>query len=399
MSTNIDKRSEYTIHGSVVDRASQRGVRGVRVEAWDRDTKYHDMLGQAVTNEGGLFTIRFDSVYFGDYGEDRSPDVYFKAFLDEREVLSTFERPLTNAARGGVEVKLELEMPQLQPLGTDRISLQQTMKAVDWWRASDFRGVWREGTDKVGTIGKLLGTSAGQALADFDFEPVRPKGTREREIVNQDTHNAERALALQQVEVVEVRTMARGESGANLRSLKDYPLRLKPGDRVILHERDGVVKYYTRVSASDADKVDGQTVARLDDEVQSLKGQVRGIDAIRTDLEGLKSSDAAVERRIGEEAGAARAQGEEVKRLQRELAELRKAAAAKDAEIVSLRADLGAVRAAQDNLAARLPLSRLEALEAQLKRLVPPPGPSQAPDAPGVARKPRASSKPKRKGG
>lgn len=406
MATNIDKRSEYTINGCVVDRASQRGVRGVRVEAWDRDTKYHDLLGQAVSDVNGRFTIGFDSVYFGDYGEDHSPDLYFKAFLDQREVLSTFERPIKNAPRGGIDIKLELDMPQLQPLGTDRVSVQQTLKAVDWWRASDFRGVWREGTDKVSTVGKLVGNTVGQALADFDFAPVRPKGTREREIVNQDAQNAERSLALQQVEVIEVRPISAHEGGAELRQLKDYPLQLKAGDQVILHTQDGVVKYYTRVRPTDASTVDGQTVARIDEEVKSLQGQVRGVEAIRADVEGLKSADTDVSQRLVKEAEQARAQNEEVKRLQNEVVDLRKSAASKDAEIVKLRIDLSAVRVAQENLSARLPLTRLEALEKQLKRLDPTfasaeivtparaDGQTVAPAASPSAAKPRKTDKP-----
>ncbi|HEY0502510.1 MAG TPA: hypothetical protein VGD42_03355 [Lysobacter sp.] len=368
MATTIEKQSEYTIHGRVVDRVSQSGVRGVRVEAWDRDTRYHDLLGQAVTNESGHFVIGFDSVYFGDYAPDRSPDLYFKVFLDAREVLSTFDRPLKNAARGGTEVKLELDLPQLQPEGRDRVSAQQTLKVVDWWRASDFRGAWREGADKVGTVGKLFGNLAGNSLGNFDFQPVRPKGTREREVVNQDVNNAQRALALQQVEVAEVRPVASG-TRANLRTLKDYPLRLKPGDRVTLHEQDGVVKYYTKVPAADATAVDGQTVARIDGDVQSLKAQVRGIDAIRADMDGLKAADTAVEERVGKESGERRAQAEEIARLQRELTDVRKATAAKDVEIAKLRTDLTAVRTAQDNLATRLSADRLDALETQIKRL------------------------------
>ena len=84
MSTNFEKRPEYTVGGRVVDRTTRAGIRGVRVEAWDRDTRYHDLLGQAVTNADGQFAIGFDSAYFGDYAPDRAPDLFFKLFLDGR---------------------------------------------------------------------------------------------------------------------------------------------------------------------------------------------------------------------------------------------------------------------------------------------------------------------------
>lgn len=368
MVTSIETQPEYMIRGVVVDRASQRGVRGVRVEAWDLDTRYHDLLGQVVTDDDGRFTIGYDGVYFGDFAPDRSPDVYFKVFLDGKLVLSTFEQPRMNAARGLMDVKLELEMPQLQPQGRDLISAEQTFKAVQWWQASDFRGVTREGSDKFKTVGRLISGLAGKSLEDFDWKPVAPKGAREKEIVNQDVNNAQRALALQQVEVTEVKPVT-GGTRANLKLLKDYPVSLKAGDRVTLYQENGVVKYYTRVSATDANQVDGQAVARIDSDVQSLKAQVRNVESLRTELENLKSADSNVEQRLAESDDKARQRDDEVVRLTRELNEVRRAAAAKDAEIVQLRSDLTAVRTATDNLSSRIPLSRLEALEQRINRL------------------------------
>ena len=389
MASTTDRQPKYIVQGVVVDRASQRAVRGVRIEAWDRDTRYHDLLGQAITDERGAFTIGFDSDYFGDFAPDRAPDVFFKVFLDDREVLNTFERPLRNADRGTIRVKLEIEMPQLRPEGQDRVSAEQAIKMADWWRASDFRGVFRESRDKAATVGKLFGSLAGRSVESFDFAPLRPRGTRERDVVDQDVTNAQRALALQRVEVAEVRPVGAEGPRAELRSLKDYALRLEPGDRVTLYEENGVVKYYTRVPAVDPGQVDGQTVARIDDEVQSLKAQVRGVDALRTEVDNLKTADRATEERISADADGLRTQAEEVARLRRELLEVRQAAADKDAEIVKLRSDLANVHSAQDNLAARIPLNRLEALEQQIellqRRAVPAPPGARAPARPRAA--------------
>ena len=276
MVTRIENQAEYLIRGVVVDRATQRGVRGVKVEAWDRDTRYHDLLGQVVTDEDGRFTIGYDDVFFGDFAPDRSPDLYFKVYLDARLVLDTFDKPRMNSPSGAMDVRLELDMPQLQPEGRDRITAEQAIKAVDWWRASDFKGVAREGGDKFKTIGRLLGGLAGRSLGNFDWEPVQPKGARESDIVNQDVTNAQRALALQQVEVTEVKAVT-GGTRANLRLLKDYPATLKAGDRVTLYEENGVVKYYTRVETRTDAAPDGQAVARIDGDVQSLKAQIRSL--------------------------------------------------------------------------------------------------------------------------
>lgn len=394
----LENQPEYAIRGVVVERASQRGVRGARVEAWDRDTRYHDLLGQVVTDEEGRFTIGFDTVFFGDYAPDRSPDVFFKVYLDGREVLSTFEQPAVNVARGTRDVRLELDLAQAPAGGRDRISAEQAQKAVDWWRASDFRGAAREGGDKLRTVGRLFGGLAGSSLANFDWEPVRPRGTREKEVVGQDVQNAQRALALQQVEVTEVKTVS-GGTRDNLRLLKDYPATLKAGDRVTLYEEDGVVKYYTRVPAPDAATVDAAAVARIDGDVQALKTQVRGVDALRTEVDNLKGADGSMEQRLAETTATVRAREEELARLERELHEVRRAAAAKDAELVQLRTDLAVVRAATDALSNRIPLARLEALEVQVSRLGPVREPRRPPERSAPAKTAGAAKAPARKGG
>lgn len=368
MATTRD--NEYTINGTVIDRATQRGVRGVRVDAWDRDTRYHDLLGQATTDEDGAFTIGYASVYFGDFAPDRAPDVFFKVFLDGREVLSTFDRAQTNAPTGAMRVTLELDMPQLAPEGRDRVSTEQTLKVVEWWSASDFRGVLREGKDKASTLGKLLGAAAGRSFETFDLKPVRPAAVREKAVVNQSVGNAQNALAQQQVEVAEVRTVGSAGSRADLKTLPGYPLTLAPGDRVTLYEENGVVKYYTRLEPVRAEQVDSQTVARIDGDLQSLKAQWRSVDVLHTDVANLKSSDGVAEQRFNDESAGLKSQGEEVSRLRRELNEVRQAAANKDAEIARLSADLTLVRNTTDTLIARIPIERLNALELQMSKFI-----------------------------
>jgi hypothetical protein len=366
-------QTEYLIQGVVVYRATQAGVRGVRVDAWDKDTRYHDLLGQSVTDDQGAFTVGFDSAYFGDYAPDHSPDLFFRVYLDGKEVLNTFDKPIMNAPRGVTEVRLMLDMPQVPPTGTDRVSPELTLKAIDWWQASDFRGAWSEAKDKTSTVGKMLGALAGCAFEHFDFAPIRPQSPREKDIVGQDPNNAQRTLALQGVKVTEVLDVC-GDDGADIGSLRGYPLSLHAQDQVVLYQQDGVVKFYTRVTPTPSQQVDGQTVARIDGDVQSLKARMQDIDTMRTDVGNLRSADGAKEQRIAEEAEGLKAQSGQVAQLQRDLADLRQANADKEAEIVKLQSDLTRVRAAQDNLAARLPLDRLALLEAQVRRLSPGSG-------------------------
>jgi hypothetical protein len=214
----------------------------------------------------------------------------------------------------------------------------------------------------------------GDALKNFDLAPVRTRGTTEREVVNQPVAAAQQALALKQVEVTEVKSVSEAGRRETLKTLADYPLQLKAGDKVQLYQENGVVKYYTRVPAADANAVDGQAVQKLDEDVQSLKTRVQQAETLRAEVESLKGSGSALEQRLSTDAEALRAQTDEVAALKVELSALRKSTAAKDAEIVKLQTDLVQVRQSQDQLIARLPLDRLSRLEQQLGLLAPGAG-------------------------
>jgi hypothetical protein len=368
---STDQRYEYVIQGTVVDRVTRAGVQGVKIEAWDRDTRYHDMLGVATTDANGRFTIGFQTAYFGDYAPDRSPDVFFKAFLGEREMLSTFETPMMNVERGTTTVTLELQLPTIKNKGVDRIDGLQALKALNWWGQSDFRGVWEQGKDKSKTMGKLLGNMGEKSLSRFNVKPIRPSATTDSQIVNQTPLQAEKTLAMQNIQVTEVKQVSAG-SRDNLINLKDYPLALKAGDRVTLYEENGVVKYYTRTPHPKAAGVDAVKVAGIDSDMQTMKAQMRDIDSIRAEMERLKENSQATGQMLGDGSKETRAQAEELSKMRNELAILRKNTAEKDAQLAKFRTDLDMIRTAQTNQTTNIPMSRLEALEAEIVRLRTP---------------------------
>jgi hypothetical protein len=359
---------EYTLQGIVVDRASQRGVAGLRVTAWDRDTVYHDMLGQAVTAADGSFAIAFDSSYFGNAKPDNGPDVFYRVERDGVEVLDTLAAAGHNLQRGTTQVKLEIDLPVVAPTGIDRIPAEQALKAVDWWQASDFRGTWSQGKDKGSTVGKLLGSLLGSAFTDFDFDPVRPGTTQEKEIVGQPAANARSALAKNQVQVSDVKPASTLGTAQNLKLLTGYPVNLKANDKVTLYEDKGVVKYYT-VDAVPVASADAQTVARLDGEVQSVKARVASLDDMRVEIENVRTANAEVAARADDEAVRARAHAQQIADLKAQLTQVQQANANKDVQIAKLQNDLATVGKAQDNLSARLPLDRLALLEKQMSAL------------------------------
>lgn len=105
----------YQISGRVIDKQTGGGVSGVRVEAWDKDVKFHSLLGRTEVDSEGHFRIEFDESYFGDYGGDRQPDLFFKVFRDTELVASTEGAVRRNVTPGEVSSVIELESPTPLP--------------------------------------------------------------------------------------------------------------------------------------------------------------------------------------------------------------------------------------------------------------------------------------------
>jgi outer membrane protein assembly factor BamB len=108
--------SRFVIAGRVRSRISQRGIPGVRVEAWDKDLEVDDMVGSAVTDAGGAFQIEFEESYFRDLFLDREPDLFFRVFEGNRLIKSTENSVLWNVAAGTTEVLIEVDLVGARPV-------------------------------------------------------------------------------------------------------------------------------------------------------------------------------------------------------------------------------------------------------------------------------------------
>jgi hypothetical protein len=69
-------KNKWNIKGFIFDNQTKIRLPRLQVEAWDRDKKHDDLLGQADTNEQGEFHIVFDEAKFKDHPSDYFPDIY-----------------------------------------------------------------------------------------------------------------------------------------------------------------------------------------------------------------------------------------------------------------------------------------------------------------------------------
>lgn len=108
------KEKRFKIAGRVIDRTTRNGVRGLRVEAWDKDLFFNDLVGNAITDEQGSFQIEFDESYFRELFLDRRPDLFFKVFQDGRLIHSTEDSVLWNVDGDVTDIVIECDFPQHQ---------------------------------------------------------------------------------------------------------------------------------------------------------------------------------------------------------------------------------------------------------------------------------------------
>jgi hypothetical protein len=110
-----DARLNFRLKGRVLDRATQKGVAWLRVEAWDKDMVAHDLVGGAVTNAQGTFTMTFNRAYSKDWFVDKDPDLYFKVFRGPELLLDGRNRVRKNVKPGETSVIVEIDAPAQLP--------------------------------------------------------------------------------------------------------------------------------------------------------------------------------------------------------------------------------------------------------------------------------------------
>lgn len=134
----------FRITGRALDQTGQ-GVEGLRIETWDKDLFFDDLVGSAETGSEGFFEMKFEESYFKEIFA-RRPDLYFKIFRQDELI-------------PGAEFEVEVQLP------TGKI-MKGSGDAVFWKVAS--------GTTNV-TI--KLQIPAGSQLFKVKGTILQPDGT------------------------------------------------------------------------------------------------------------------------------------------------------------------------------------------------------------------------------
>ncbi len=101
----------YRITGRVIDLQTHSGVPGLRIESWDKDRIYDDLVDSAVTDAQGVFHMALEASSFQEKFLGRRPDLFFRVFHEDTLVSSTEDAVLWNVGAGGTEIVIEVDMP------------------------------------------------------------------------------------------------------------------------------------------------------------------------------------------------------------------------------------------------------------------------------------------------
>jgi hypothetical protein len=151
-------QKKFHISGRVINRKSRQGIPNLRVEVWDKDLIFNDLVVNVVTDKQGNFQIEFTEDRFQECFGDRQPDLFFKVFNQNEQICSTEDSVLWNVEAGETEITIEVDvkLPEPEPNGEQPKSfvVKGTVRQAD---GSLFIGAIVKAFDKDLRSEQLLG--------------------------------------------------------------------------------------------------------------------------------------------------------------------------------------------------------------------------------------------------
>lgn len=170
--------NNYRISGVALSRITKESLPGLKIEAWDKDLFFDDLLGTAVTDSNGLFVLHFKEAYFRELLE-RKPDVYFKVFYRGELVSSTEDDVLWNMSNTDQSVEILVDIESTHGQGKDNFQVFGTVVSSD---GSTQAGLTVKAFDKQLRCETLLGTQCTDQKGRYRVQyHLHQLGTRKSE--------------------------------------------------------------------------------------------------------------------------------------------------------------------------------------------------------------------------
>ncbi len=112
------------VGGKVINSLTGQGLKGLRVEAWDKDIHFDDALGHALTDKEGNFDINYSASAFSDRYSEKNPDLYFKIFLAEKLLETTEDALMQNASTYEKQVVIPIRFYEKEEEGLNQFELK-----------------------------------------------------------------------------------------------------------------------------------------------------------------------------------------------------------------------------------------------------------------------------------
>ena len=220
-----------------------------------------------------------------------------------------------------------------KPAAPNRIKADNVRKGLRKFQRFDAKAIFRDQTKSV----KLLGRLAGDNLVTLGGAGRRPlAGVKKQALLGASIDDAVKELNKNEIEVVGVETYDPRKANQHITRFTSTPQRVNKGDRVVLHEKDGKVLFYS--TEPTAVTIPKDLVAKLDS-LEGRKTQLADFGPIVTKLEEVEGR---------------RAEVVELGRVKADLNDLSVQREAVKNQLSALKLEVAAVRKGRESEAAQL---------------------------------------------